>query len=88
MMRRRPVLISAVAANPAVSGVALPFTLIENCCNSMRAGSRSDTHAFLRIARAPILHVQQAKPLPHHHKLCGHTDSIRRISFRVRVPSL
>ncbi len=31
MMRRRPVLISAVAASPAVSGVACPFTLIENC---------------------------------------------------------
>ena len=39
MMRRRPVLISAVAASPAVSGVACPFTLIENCCNSTRAGN-------------------------------------------------
>ena len=35
-MRRRPVLISAVAASPAVSGVACPFTLIENFRDSGR----------------------------------------------------
>jgi hypothetical protein len=39
MMRRRPVLISAVAASPAVSGVARPPTLIENWESSIRAAS-------------------------------------------------
>ena len=39
MMRRRPVLISAVAASPAVSGVARPPTLMENWESSTRAGN-------------------------------------------------